>query len=218
MARTGATRETILQEALLESGSDENSTLQISNYYNTYDRYFLSLLDKQPWIFCYKIIENPEKTSVGNNLGYKYRYLMKPDVLEVLSLDPDQTRVQYSSPSEAAEYGISTTWDDLYRQPTKDYVLIDGVLHTNKEVTELFVKVIPDIGSSDVDFQETLILMLARFFVFTLKLDSRMSYDLERRSKQAFLIAKNKNDKRIRLENSPDFGRISAYIRGYFNL
>lgn len=137
------TKLDIINEARKKAGQGTIGSIDAELDLKTYDFYLDDLLSERPWLFTIARGRGVALTSDGPDLGYTYKYrLNESDVIDVLDITPEQrfNSIFLTNPRVATRYGLSIDFpsERLFggTDETGGFVYIDGILHSDREVTE----------------------------------------------------------------------------------
>ena len=141
---------------------------QLTHFDTMYELMKESMLKERPWLFTLAVTTDLQPTEEGGERGFRYKYLVPKDCVDVLMLNPDSAFPPTLSPDIARTVGISIDPESYpYGNLRPKYVFVDGVLHTDTTVTKLLYKKDAPEAEWPGDFSLALMWSLAEFIATT---------------------------------------------------
>ena len=155
----------IINLALQTAGDPPVSTDQQVQYQSAYKMVLDDLLSERRWLFSLQLLSTLPKTTDGTDLNYSYKYQLPSDAIGIL--DTSASKNQYLNSMSIAD-GLTVGYNlpplsDRKAVNSVNFVFLDGVLHSDQEVTQVIYqrKVIPEVMTPE--FRVLFIHKLAEF-------------------------------------------------------
>ena len=220
MATSKIKNETdIVNSAYVRARQGEEAKVDIvdtpdeATYYEVLDE----LLSTRNWLFAFDLLKSNRFQEVEPplSLGYERAYALPENVVEILSLCPQQVNSNISSLPlrRQLDAGFISDSYTIASIETQDYVFVDNILYTDSPLTEVLVKITPTPSQMSSSFRLTLITQLAIIFNSQGQADVNLEASLRREHKQSFRRAVGLNTKYARENRNPVTNAIVNYVR-----
>ena len=162
---------------------------QLQAFDNMYELMKESLLKERPWLFTLTLSKDLTETTEGGNRGFRYKYTLPKDCVQILTLNPSQSYITLS-PEQARGIGISI---DPYAVRNAaiapKYIFVNNVLHTDVRVTEVLYKKDAPEAEWPGDFSLALMWKLASYIASTRSQDPAVVNRCNKQSREYHLKA-----------------------------
>lgn len=201
------TRDDVINRAYREIGRGEAPPQILTTLYSDYDLTKKDILERnfnnRPlWLFAYEIREVTEdmQTSDGSDLGFKYKYNLGADVIDVLGLNI--SLVNFASalgPRRAVDYGISIGVDQIATNLSgnSEFYYSDGVLHTDCETPSIVVKKDADESIWEASFTLLVAYSFAAFLAMSVARDPVLANVLQKKADMQFVVAARESTRQM---------------------
>lgn len=162
------TIEDIINFSLNKAGRMDKEASEMTQELKIYDIYLRDLLEERNWVWSFGTTRSVTQTEDGNDLGFKYRYRIGADAEEVVAINfGSNIGLAGLSIHESlrAGYAIDPIGEPEGIPGDNSFVFINGVLHSNSEVTSVIFKKIPDPVEMPTPFKILLAWKMATHFV-----------------------------------------------------
>lgn len=135
-----------------------------------YDIFNEALLEERTWLFAYAITTDLTLTKPTTDLGYKYAYVVDvQDIEDVLDVNPQSSRIDIDRVGRrrAVDFGIVAPIITERGPQGADFIYVNGVLHTDQEVTKVIYKRIPVPTAMTAEYKLLLAYKIAYHFSLT---------------------------------------------------
>ena len=124
----------IINLAFLLAGTPTASESVVDKYKTIYTQLLSELLSERDWLFTLNKTNKLNPIKVETDLGYSFTYQLPSDAIGVLI--PKSNQMINVNPQEALRMGYTVSRIGLH-QEANDYIFLNGVLHSNSELTEV---------------------------------------------------------------------------------
>lgn len=209
------TKDELLNRALEESGQPINPTTELRRFDDLYDLILETFLEKRLWYFSIAKETDLVETNDGVDLNYRYKYAMPSNTVDVLHINEFRTIIPFGDERTALRHGYSFSPDDLPAGTLgSDFIYIDGILHSNEEVRQVFYKRKVTPANMTATFRQALVYKIASRIAAYTRGEPQVISDLNREHKQYLREAASLNDKKIKTDQQVN--SIFSFIRWYY--
>ena len=219
-----ATEIDIINLARTRAGKGEIAESELKSHSFVYDLILGDLLEEREWLFTLGISNNVTLTKPAIDLGYKYVYsLGNRDIKDVEAINYSSSlNLTSLSIRRAVDYGLAVDpIGEAPRTSNKEFLYVNGLLHTNVEVhTVVYKRIVKPVNMPD-SFINLLSWALAEHFAMTPGKDLERIDNVRRQKQIAHRRAtrfESQNTGDPQLESIRKFRqqyRKSTYSRGY---
>ena len=183
-------KEEIIQDALIEANLGLQDVSSTDAYSRLYDLTLHALIEKHNFIFSYGVASNLSEAIGAEDLGYRYKYTLSADVLDIVEINPANDAI-FGSVREALRFGTAATREEIASQGStsalsESYIKIGNVLHSDVQVSVIVYKKGQDDYDMTATFKNALTLELAKRMVRADNPDNmQLFYSLRKDAKEA---------------------------------
>ena len=202
----------LINLALLTAGGAPVSASTQSEFESIYDMILDDLLEERPWLFTLTLTRDLTPTTGGTNLRYKYKYILPSNAVDILQTQDINT---YNlSVQEGVRIGLSVPIaQDRVTTAQSKYIFINGILHSDKPLTEIIYrrKVSPEVMTAS--FRKLLVYKLAEWFARHRDKNETAANEIERQSNR---LHKRALRDEINRPSNPYLASIYDWLRAYY--